>query len=146
MLGIMHVYVIIHNVQLIGNQQQQINHWFPISGMRRGTNEAQKKPEEYAEMIQEYLNHIQGLRRWENYAESHVGNKDQTMVRFDMSGNSINEIRGEKTIRIARSSGAKRRRASPWPWQQQPMDESYQPSSYSRNPLAGFHTGFMKLS
>ena len=59
-------------------------------------------------MIQEYLNHIQGLRRRENYAESHVGNMDQTMVRFDMSGNSTNEIRGEKTIRIAKSSGAKR--------------------------------------
>ena len=77
-------------------------------GIRRGTNEAQKLPEDFAEVVSDFVQSVRGLRVRHDYSEYNMANMDQTMVRFDMQPNYTNNIIGARDIRIATSGGAKR--------------------------------------
>lgn len=76
--------------------------------VRRGTNEAQKLPEEYADLIANFKSEIMDLRRDNDYTDVNIANMDQTMVRFDMASKTTNEERGSRDVRIATTGGAKR--------------------------------------
>ena len=77
-------------------------------GIRRGTNDSQKVPEDYLEHLLAFRRSIIHLRERHDYTLNNICNMDQTMVRFDSVPTKTNNVRGEKTIRIA-SSGAKKK-------------------------------------
>ena len=77
-------------------------------GIRRGTNEAQKIPEDYADKISEFQREIIAKRREHDYADHAIGNMDQTMARFDMAPSTTNNVRNERNIRIATGGGSKK--------------------------------------
>ena len=77
-------------------------------GIRRGTNEAQKLPEDYGVVVKDFVNGVHRKRVTHDYANCHIGNMDQTMARFDMAPNYTNNVRGERDVRIATAGGAKR--------------------------------------
>ena len=76
--------------------------------IRRGTTEAQKIPEDHAENIKNFSESVIELRNVNQYSNYNIMNMDQTMCRFDMAASSTNNVRGEKTIRIATTGGNKR--------------------------------------
>ena len=76
--------------------------------IRRGTNESQRVPEDFREHLMGFRRHIIHLREEKEYHLRHIVNMDQTMVRFDMPYNSTNNVRGEKTVRIANTGGRKK--------------------------------------
>ena len=77
-------------------------------GIRRGTNESQKLPEDFAKQCKLFRDQLMQKRETNNYPLSMIGNMDQTMVRFDMAPKSTNNAIGERTVRIATSGGSKR--------------------------------------
>lgn len=77
-------------------------------GIRRGTNESQKLPNDFHEQVLQFKDTIQAKRREHDYTPFQVGNMDQTQCRFDMAPNTTNNKKGEKTIRISTSGGAKK--------------------------------------
>ena len=76
--------------------------------VRRGTNESQKIPEDYAEQIADFQDQIKRFRREHDYTAYNILNMDQTMCRFDMNPGATNEVRGGRDVRIASTGGAKR--------------------------------------
>ena len=74
----------------------------------RGTNESQKVPEDYGDLIKEFCNKIRSKRVEHDYTMYNMGNMDQTMCRFDMAFASTNDSIGTQSVRISTSGGAKR--------------------------------------
>ena len=70
-------------------------------GIRRGTNESQKLPNDFHEQVLQFKDTIQAKRREHDYTPFQVGNMDQTQCRFDMAPNTTNNKKGEKTINRA---------------------------------------------
>ena len=56
----------------------------------RGTNESQKVPEDYGELIKLFTSEIRRKRQEHQYTMFNIGNMDQTMCRFDMAMASTN--------------------------------------------------------
>ena len=77
-------------------------------GIRRGTNEAQKLPEDYAEQVHDFQQLIIRKRREHDYTLANIGNMDETMCRFDMAPRQTNNLRGERDVRIATCGGGKK--------------------------------------
>ena len=77
-------------------------------GIRRGTNESQKVPEDYREKINDFVTSVKDLRQEHLYSNFCIGNMNQTMCRFDMASASTNEQLGVKDVRISTTGGAKR--------------------------------------
>ena len=73
--------------------------------IRRGTNEIRKLPEDFGGKVSDFKNAVHTKRREQDYT---LANMDETMVRFDMAPKSINNIKGENTVRIATTGGAKK--------------------------------------
>ena len=69
-------------------------------GIRRGTNESQKIPEDYAEQCKVVRNLINNKRKTLNYPLLMIGNMDQTMVNFDMAPKTTNNLVGERSVRM----------------------------------------------
>ena len=76
--------------------------------IRKGTNESQKLPRDYAEQCKLFSESIKEKRRTHTYPLSMIGNMDQTQVRFDMAPSRTNEIRGASSVRIATTGGSKK--------------------------------------
>ena len=74
----------------------------------RGTNESQKVPEDYGELIKLFSSEIKRKRQEHQYTMFNIGNMDKTMCRFDMAMASTNGSIGTKSVRISTSGGAKR--------------------------------------
>jgi hypothetical protein len=77
-------------------------------GIRRGTNESQKIPEDYADKVSEFTRECRRLRQIHDYTDYNIANMDQTMCRFDMAANTTNSVRGERDIRISTGGGSKK--------------------------------------
>ena len=76
--------------------------------IRRGTNESQKLPEDFGGQVSDFKNAVHTKRREQDYTLANIGNVHETMVRFDMAPKSTNNIKGENTVRIATTGGAKK--------------------------------------
>lgn len=76
--------------------------------IRRGTNESQKIPEDHAEKLADFRQLIWNKRHDHEYTMANIANLDETMCRFDMAPSSTNNVRGERTVRIATTGGAKK--------------------------------------
>ena len=77
-------------------------------GIRRGTNESQKLPEDLAEKVHDFQQAVFRKRREHDYTMANIGNMDETMCRFDMLPGATNNVRGERDIRIASTGGSKK--------------------------------------
>jgi DDE superfamily endonuclease len=76
--------------------------------LRCGTNDSQRRPEDYEELLAEFRQEIARIRTTQNISAEHLWNMDQTMVRFDMPNRRTNNDIGHSQIRIANSGGSKR--------------------------------------
>ena len=74
----------------------------------RGTSEAQKIPEDYGEQIKAFVGVIRRKRLDNDYSMFNIGNMDQTMCRFDMAPSSTNNVKNQRSVRIATTGGSKR--------------------------------------
>ena len=77
-------------------------------GIRKGTNEAQKLPEDYAQQIKDFVQQIRRKRLQNDYTDHNIGNMDQTQCRFDMPAAWTNDVRGDREVRIAGGPGVKK--------------------------------------
>ena len=77
-------------------------------GIRRGTNDSQKVPDDYRDQLMAFKRSIIHLRQDKGYPLCHIVNMDQTMARFDMTFSTTNNVRGERTVRIANACGKKK--------------------------------------
>ena len=81
-------------------------------GIRRGTNDSQKVPDDYCDQLMAFRRRIIHLRQDNWYPLRHIVNMDQTMARFDpgfdMTFSTTNNVRGERTVRIANTGGKKK--------------------------------------
>ena len=74
----------------------------------RGTSEAQKIPEDYGEQVKSFVEVIKKKRIENGYSLYNIGNMDQTMCRFDMAPSSTNNLKNQRSVRIATTGGSKR--------------------------------------
>ena len=74
----------------------------------RGTSEAQKIPEDYSEQIKSFVDVIRKKRMEHAYTMFNIGNMDQTMCRFDMAPSTTNNVKNQRSVRIATTGGSKR--------------------------------------
>lgn len=76
--------------------------------LRRATNDSQKIPEDYYDVLQGFRSEIVRLHNLHKYRPSDVFNMDQTMCRFDMAPNRTNDTIGSKSIRIMTTKATKK--------------------------------------
>ena len=77
-------------------------------GYRRGTNDAQFLPEHYADLCSDFQREVIRKRREFDVTMHNLANMDETCVRFDMAPSCTNNVRGERSVRISTTGGAKR--------------------------------------
>ena len=77
-------------------------------GVRAGTNNAQKIPADYADLLHSFRKSVITIRKAENIGPADIVNMDQTMCRFDMPPSHTNNKRGERTIRIKTTRAEKK--------------------------------------
>ena len=89
---------------MVGSQwKQQYN-----VGVRAGTSNAQKIPEDYADLLHTFRKSVITVRKAENIGPADIVNMDQTMCRFDMPPSHTNNKRGERTIRLKTTCAEKK--------------------------------------
>ncbi len=77
-------------------------------GIRRGTNDSQKLPEDCADLIDTFKGNVDRRRIENDYTDANIANMDETMCRFDMAPRTTNNIQGERDIRITTTGGARK--------------------------------------
>ena len=85
----------------------QWKQWYNV-GVRAGTNNAQKIPADYADLLHSFRKSVITIRKAENIGPADIVNMDQTMCRFDMPPSHTNNKRGERTIRIKTTRAEKK--------------------------------------
>ena len=58
--------------------------------------------------MSDFKNAVHTKRREQDYTLANIGNMDESMVRFDMTPKSTDNIKGENTVRIATTGGVKK--------------------------------------
>ena len=81
--------------------------WYNV-GVRAGTNNAQKIPKDYADLLHTFRKSVITIRKAENIGPADIVNMDQTMCRFDMPPSRTNNKRGERTICIKTTHAEKK--------------------------------------
>ena len=76
--------------------------------LRCATNDSQKIPDDYLDVLRAFRSDIIGLRSKHGYSSEHIINMDQTMCRFDMAPNKTNSAIGTKSIRITTKKSTKK--------------------------------------
>ena len=76
--------------------------------LRFATNDSQKIPTDYHDILQQFRTDIVKLRIQHSYSTKEMYNMDQTMCRFDMAPNRTNNTVGSKTVRIVTTKASKK--------------------------------------
>ncbi|KAG0431931.1 hypothetical protein HPB47_021323 [Ixodes persulcatus] len=76
--------------------------------MRVGTNESQRLPADYAEVISVFRRAVGSLHLEHSYSNFSIANMDQTIVHMDCPAKRTNNVAGESSIRIV-NTGCDRR-------------------------------------
>ena len=90
-------------------------------GIRRGTNEAQKLPQDYAEQIEDFIQQVRRKRNEHDYTLYNIANMDQTMARFDMPANEV-QMRYRELVIFVLPVVVGPKKASQWPCVHQRME------------------------
>ena len=78
-------------------------------GVRAGTNNAQKIPEDYADLLHTFRKSVITTRKAENIGPADIVNMDQIMCRFDMPPSHTNTTRRGSALYASRLHVLKRR-------------------------------------